>query len=67
MLQIKLMSTSREIGLRWMPQNIFDNKSALVQVMASGNGQLHSAWCLDPWTCRVINSEGNDNGLKSVS
>ena len=41
MLQIKLMSTSREIGLRWMTQNIFDNKSALVQVMASGNGHGH--------------------------
>ena len=30
---IKLMSTSCEIALRWMPQNTFDDKSTLVQVM----------------------------------
>ena len=30
----KIMSTSCEIALRWMPQNTFDDKSMLVQVMA---------------------------------
>ena len=35
MLQIKFMtSTSVEIALRWMPQNTFDDKSTLVQVIA---------------------------------
>ena len=34
MLWIKFMSASCEIALRWMPQNTFDNKSTLVQVMA---------------------------------
>ena len=33
MLQIKFMSTC-EIALRWMPQNIIDDKSTLVQVMS---------------------------------
>ena len=32
--QIKVMSTSCEIALRWMSQNTFDEKSALVEVMA---------------------------------
>ena len=35
MLQIKFMSIC-EIALRWMPQNSFDDKSILVQVMAWG-------------------------------
>ena len=34
---IKFMSTSYEIGLRWMPQNIFHDKSIFVQVMT---------WCI---------------------
>ena len=34
LLWIKLMSTSCEAALGWMPQNIFDEKSTLVQVMA---------------------------------
>ena len=35
MLQIKFMSTSCEIALRWIPQNTFDvDKSSLVQLMA---------------------------------
>ena len=33
-LWIKFMSTSYEIALKWMPQNQFDDKSTLVQVMA---------------------------------
>ena len=33
-LQMKFMSTSCEITLRWMPQNMFNEKSTLVQVMA---------------------------------
>ena len=33
-LRIKFMSTSYDIALRWMPQNIFHDKSTLVQVMA---------------------------------
>ena len=36
-LRIKIMSTSCEIALRWMPQNLTDDYSTLVQVMA---------WCL---------------------
>ena len=32
--RIKFVSTFCEIGLRWMPQNTFDDKSTLVQVMA---------------------------------
>ena len=35
MLRIKFMSASCEISLRLMPQNTFDDKSTLVQVMAS--------------------------------
>ena len=31
---IDILSTSRKIGLRWMPQNPIDDKSTLVQVMA---------------------------------
>ena len=34
MLWIKFMSTSCETALRWMPQNIFDEKFRLIQVMA---------------------------------
>ena len=34
MLWIQFMGTSCEIALRWMPQNTFDGKSILVQVMA---------------------------------
>ena len=30
----KHMSTSCDIALRWMPQNTFDDKSTLIQVMA---------------------------------
>ena len=37
MLQIKFMIISCEISVRWMPQNTFDDRSTLVQVMA---------WCL---------------------
>ena len=33
MLQIMFMDTS-EIALRWMPKNAFDDKSALICVMA---------------------------------
>ena len=33
MLQIKFMGIFCEITLRWMPQNTFDDKSTLVQVM----------------------------------
>ena len=33
-LRIKLMNTSRNIALRWMPQNTFDDKSILVLIMA---------------------------------
>ena len=34
MLRINFMRTSGEIALRWVPRNTFDDKSALVQVMA---------------------------------
>ena len=34
MLQSRFIWRSSEIALMWMPQNIFDDKSALVQVMA---------------------------------
>ena len=34
MLRIKFMRTSCDIAFRLMPQNIFDDKSTLVQVMA---------------------------------
>ena len=34
LLQIKLMSNASIIALRWIPQNTFDGKSTLVQVMA---------------------------------
>ena len=34
MLQMKFMSSSGELALRWMPQNTFDDKSILAQVMA---------------------------------
>ena len=34
MLRIQFIRTPREIALRWMPQNTFDDKSAVVQVMA---------------------------------
>ena len=34
MSQINFMKTSCIIGLKWMPQNPFDDKSALLQVMA---------------------------------
>ena len=34
MLGIKFMRTSCEIALWWMPQNTFDGKSTLVQIMA---------------------------------
>ena len=34
MSQTKFMSMSREITLGWMPQNTFDGKSTLVQLMA---------------------------------
>ena len=33
MLRIKFMSTSCQIDLRWIPQNTFDDKSTLIQVM----------------------------------
>ena len=33
-LRIRFMSISGEIAFRWMPQNIIDDKSTLVQVMA---------------------------------
>ena len=33
MLRIQYMGTCFEIAVRWMPQNIFDDKSSLVQVM----------------------------------
>ena len=42
MLLIKFMSTFHEIALMWLPQNTFDDKSTLVQVMA----WYHQA----PWT-----------------
>ena len=55
MLRIKLLSTYCEIALRWIRQNIFDDKSTLVQVMA----YLHWAtshyltrfwlWSMSPW------------------
>ena len=34
MLQIKFMGTSCENALSWMPRNVFDDKSTLVQIMA---------------------------------
>ena len=34
LLQIKLMNNANIIALRWIPQNTFDGKSTLVQVMA---------------------------------
>ena len=34
MLRVKYMSISCEIALRWLPQNLTDDLSTLVQVMA---------------------------------
>ena len=43
MLQIKFVSTSCEIAVSWTPQNTFDDKTTMVEVMAmvpSGNKRL---------------------------
>ena len=40
MLWIKFMITCCEIALRWMPQNTFNDKSTLVQIMTSDNKPL---------------------------
>ena len=47
MSPIKFMSTSCEFALRWMPQNTFDHKSTLTQIMV---------WCwhlLEPVLTKV--------------
>ena len=48
--EINFMSNSFEIVFRWMPQNTFDDKSALVQAMAqchqAPNHHLSQFW---PW------------------
>ena len=47
MSPIKFMSTSCEFALRWMPQNTFDHKSTLTQIMV---------WCwhlLEPMLTKV--------------
>ena len=50
MFRINFIASSREIALRWMPQNNFDNKSTLVQVMAwcrqATGHYLRQCW---PW------------------
>ena len=46
MLRIAYMTTSYEIALRWMPQNIFVNKSTLAQLMVCClTASAHSVPC----------------------
>ena len=45
MSQIKPVSISYEIGLRWMPQNTVDDKSTLDQL---------KAWCLQAQACVAV-------------
>ena len=40
-LQIDIVSTSREIGLTWVPLNLIDDKSTLAQVMACCQATSH--------------------------
>ena len=64
MLQIKFINTY-EIALTWMPQNVFDDMSTLVQVMAwccqARNLCIYMSQCWPrmarsamPYTCSVI-------------
>ena len=49
MLQIHFMNTTSKIALRGMPQNIFDDKSALVQVWLDEVRQQIVIWAnVDP-------------------
>ena len=63
MLQIKFMSNSCEIALYQMPQNTFDDKPTLVQVMAcclTAWRQQAITWAnVDPDLCHHIASQGH--------
>ena len=66
MLRIKFKSTACKIALRWVPQNLTNKKSTLVQVMAWCNRQQAITWAnVDPDLCRHMASKGN-NGLTLV-
>ena len=41
---IDILSTSREIGLTWVPQNPIDDASILVQVMVYADRQTAIVW-----------------------
>ena len=50
---------SHEIALRWMPQDLTDDKSALVQVMAWCRQAQAITWAnVDPDLCRQMASLG---------
>ena len=52
MLWITFMGTSCEIALRWIPQNIFDDKSTLVQVIVGACWHQAITWRnVDPDLC----------------
>ena len=53
MLWIQFMSTSCEIALRWMPQDIFDDKSTLIQDMT--------------WCCQATSHYLSQSSSRSVS
>ena len=49
MLKIRLMSTSSEFALRWMPQNTFDCKSSLTRVIVWWCQERSRSWAhVDP-------------------
>ena len=54
------MSASCEIALRWMPENTFDDKSTLVQVMAWCHQATSHYWAnVVPELCRHRASRGH--------
>ena len=61
-LWIKFMSTAYEISHRWMPQNTFDDKSPLVQVMAcfhqAASHYLSQCWPRSISPCGIIRPQG---------
>ena len=66
MLMIKFLGTSCDITLRWMPQNIFDDKSTLVQVIAWCPQQQDITWAnADPDLYHDMASPGH-NELNNV-
>ena len=60
MLQIKLMSTSCEIVLKWKPQNTFNARPTLVQLIIGAIKQQAITWANGELRCQNMVSLGHN-------